>query len=350
MNNPVLSPVVILIPDITECGTASLAMLAAAVRNINENRPSKAIKFTKSIIAYATDKFYAYPYQDVPRCWRRIYVDASLVQSIARDVIGEYEAIVHTIDMALIMAGGEGRHKEIKHVLGWLETAFTKNYIDVPEKFPIVEPTVPLQFSIPRVPAPSLESFQNHINDFHTPLILTGALSHWKALQNWNSPKYFLQQTLNGTRLVPIELGESYVADSWTQKLISFSTFMNDHLLKQSTPKGYLAQHDLFSQIPSLRSDIAIPDYCFTIPPENPPDDPQVPYIATDEVKENIWMGPMGTKSPLHNDPYENIFAQVVGYKYFRLFPPKMTEKVYPRGIEGGIQMGNTSQVCSSTG
>ena len=56
-------------------------------------------------------------------------------------------------------------------------------------------------------------------------------------------------------------------------------------------------------------------------------------------------MGPMGTKSPLHNDPYENIFAQVVGYKYFRLFPPKMTEKVYPRGIEGGIQMGNTSQV-----
>ena len=81
------------------------------------------------------------------------------------------------------------------------------------------------------------------------------------------------------------------------------------------------------------------------LPPQNPPDEPKVPYVATEEVIENIWMGPGGTKSPLHNDPYENIFAQVVGYKYFRLFPPKMTEMVYPRGIEGGIQMGNTSQV-----
>jgi hypothetical protein len=324
--------------------------LAAAVRNIKENRPSKAIKLTKSIIAHAADKFYAYPYKDVPRCWRKIYVDASLVQSIARDVIGEYEAIVHTIDMALIMAGGEGRHKEIKQVLRWLETTLPKDCINVPEEFPIVPPAIALRFPIPRVTAPSLESFQSHINDSHTPLILTGTLSHWKALKTWNSPKYFLQQTLNGTRLVPIELGESYVADSWTQKLFPFSSFMQNYLLKQSTPKGYLAQHDLFSQIPTLRSDIAIPDYCFTLPPENPPDEPQVPYISTDEVKENIWMGPMGTKSPLHNDPYENIFAQVVGYKYFRLFPPNMTEKVYPRGIEGGIQMGNTSQVYSFRG
>ena len=178
-----------------------MAILAAAVRNIEENRPSKAIKLTKSIIAYATDKFYAYPYKDVPRCWRRIYVGASLVQSIARDVIGEYDAIVHTIDMALIMAGGEGRHKEINRVLGWLEATLPKDCIAVPEKFPIVAPAAVLQFPIPRVAAPSLESFQNHINDSHTPLILTGALSHWKALQNWISPKYLLQQTLNGTRL-----------------------------------------------------------------------------------------------------------------------------------------------------
>ena len=56
-------------------------------------------------------------------------------------------------------------------------------------------------------------------------------------------------------------------------------------------------------------------------------------------------MGPAGTKSPLHNDPYSNIFAQIVGYKYFRLYSPCMTPSLYPRGIEGGIQMGNTSEV-----
>jgi len=61
----------------------------------------------------------------------------------------------------------------------------------------------------------------------------------------------------------------------------------------------------------------------------------------------NIWMGEEGTKSPLHNDPYENVFAQVVEWKYFGLYHPKETDKLYPRGIEGGIEMGNTSEVIS---
>ena len=77
-----------------------------------------------------------------------------------------------------------------------------------------------------------------------------------------------------------------------------------------------------------------------------------MPYVATEggDVMENIWLGPGGTRSPLHNDPYENVFAQVVGYKYFRLYPPRETHKLYPRGVEGGIQMGNTSQVQSAKG
>jgi len=157
----------------------------------------------------------------------------------------------------------------------------------------------------------------------HSPIIITGAFTHWKALEDWTSPQYFLSKRLDGKRIIPIELGESYVSANWTQKLVSFGTFLRDHLLRDTTPKGYLAQHNLFTQVPELRADISSPEYCFAIPPRKSPDNPLVAFIDTEgSVQENIWMGPATTKFPLHNDPYENIYTQVVGHKFFWLFSP----------------------------
>lgn len=111
---------------------------------------------------------------------------------------------------------------------------------------------------------------------------------------------------------------------------------------------GYLAQHDLFAQIPSLRSDISIPDYCYS----DPPPLNTVDSLSTKSVPKledpllNAWFGPAGTISPLHTDPYHNILAQVVGYKYIRLYPPKEYKRLYPRKIdENGVDMSNTSSV-----
>jgi hypothetical protein len=335
--------------DIIDCGPSPISLLRRSIDLLESGEPAKAINLTESLLALATDRFYAYPYKNVPRCWRRLYVDSSLVQSIAR--IRQHEnvhSIVRTIDMALIMAGGEGRQQELHALLDRVEAIIQtkRQKLDIPEFFPINEPTaLVLKKSILRVEAPSLETFDRHMKYNHTPLILKGCISHWPALKTWTSPRHLLARSLDGSRLVPIELGESYVAKTWTQKLVSFSTFIHDHLLKETIPRGYLAQHDLLKQIPALRCDIMVPDYCYLDPPTSPPDEPKVGHIDTDEVHMNIWLGPGGTRSPLHNDPYENIFAQVIGYKYFRLYPPRMTERVYPRGVEGGIEMGNTSQV-----
>jgi hypothetical protein len=203
-----------------------------------------------------------------------------------------------------------------------------------------------------------MSNFQSKISDIsqHTPLIIEGALGHWPALDErpWSDPSYLLEQTLGGRRLVPIEVGKSYTDDGWGQKIITFKQFMETYMLENKSEnsaedvpqKGYLAQHDLFAQVPSLRADISIPDYCYCSPAPSP----HLTHIkATPKLEEpllNAWFGPAGTVSPLHTDPYHNILAQAVGYKYVRLYAPKETPHLYPRCVdENGVDMSNTSQV-----
>lgn len=84
---------------------------------------------------------------------------------------------------------------------------------------------------------------------------------------------------------------------------------------------GYLAQHQLFDQIPELRNDFDTPDYCALLAPED---------NDRGEVVVNAWLGPQGTMSPLHHDPFHNLLVQVVGYKLIRLYSPACTAGLYP--------------------
>lgn len=215
-----------------------------------------------------------------------------------------------------------------------------------------------------RCKRPSLASFEQYMHSKAEPMILTNTIDHWPALEpcRWGNPHYWMQKTLDGMRLVPVELGRSYTDESWGQRLMPFAEYMSHHLLSKDGvhQTGYLAQHDLMAQIPSLREDIAIPDYCFSTPPkgvgpsprresassnsESPSESPEPPCVPL----LNIWLGPGGTVSPAHTDPHHNIFTQVVGRKYVRLFPPSESTKLYPKGKEGGqdgLDMGNTSGV-----
>ncbi|KAL9098968.1 MAG: hypothetical protein Q9163_005461 [Psora crenata] len=209
-------------------------------------------------------------------------------------------------------------------------------------------------YPIPRRSALSMEQFGNHLPSAQ-PLVITQALRHWPAFgeRAWNSPDYLLKKTFGGRRLVPVEVGRSYTDVGWGQSIITFKEFMDRYMLHnpQHGQEGiaYLAQHDLFAQIPSLRNDISVPDYCYTDPPQPAPGTPlalKEPPAKLDEPLLNAWFGPAGTVSPLHTDPYHNILCQVVGKKYVRVYCPEETEKLYARGIEeGGVDMSNTSQV-----
>ena len=260
----------------------------------------------------------------------------------------------------------------------------------IPDAFPAPRiPNPPLLHLIPRIYNPSLPDFQMRLNTDHKtnnslgplPMILTGAMTHWPALdcssgRSWASPRYLLKKTLGGRRLVPVEIGQSYTDDSWGQQIMPFKEFLKRYMLEtpfstdeateedndeededkegkeEETPQtGYLAQHDLFAQIPSLRNDIAIPDYCYSNPPPaNPTTSPaaEAEQEVPTPILLNAWFGPTNTISPLHTDPHHNILAQVTGKKYIRLYSPTQTPLLYPRSqTENGdvVDMSNTSSV-----
>ncbi|MCJ1477472.1 hypothetical protein MMC13_006144 [Lambiella insularis] len=319
------------------------------------------------LLHLANDKLHVFPFNNVDACWRRLYTDASVLKAVL--VIQEHLAmddkgmqdttwideVVRTLDMALIMTGAPLREQMIEALLSKLQRMIP---VDSPPRkrrktqisFPLDGSKRPkIQFSIEREEK-SVEAFERQLKT-GAPVVITHAIEHWPALHErpWKDPSYLLEKTFGGRRLVPIELGRSYTDDGWGQTIITFRDFMENYLLGPNVEKiGYLAQHDLFAQIPSLRNDISIPDFCFIDPPAPPIDAPPAvqgsPHL--EEPLLNAWFGPAGTISPLHTDPYHNILCQVVGKKYIRLYSPDQSEKLYPRGLEhGGIDMSNTSQV-----
>ena len=116
--------------------------------------------------------------------------------------------------------------------------------------------------------------------------------------------------------------------------------FLFDHLKQGHF--GYLAQHELFSQIPELKDDLDIPDYCCISTLDHDDDDDDDGAGDDDPVQLNAWFGPANTISPLHHDPHHNLLCQAVGFKYLRLFAPQESDRLYPHPE---TLLNNTSQV-----
>lgn len=277
--------------------------------------------------------------------------------------------VVRVLDLAIIVAGAPRREDMIEQLLDVLQRYLEEQHHqtdprpakkpkrNVSDAFPTQKKDVPhIRRQISTRSGMSFADFEKHL-DTTLPLVIRGAIAHWPALQErpWNSPEYLMEKTFGGRRLVPIEIGRSYTDVGWGQDIVTFKDFMHNYITDRSDKGngdaaiGYLAQHDLFSQIPSLRADIATPDFCYTNPPAPAPGTPLASMAVTPKREEphiQAWFGPAGTVSPLHMDHYHNIFCQVVGSKYIRLYGPHETPKLYPKGVEGdGIDMSNTSEV-----
>jgi hypothetical protein len=330
----------------------SLHECGQAVTSIVATNPDYALRLAKS-------RINSWEYRKVPSCWLRLYEDSILHRAAAllrqrdehdADPASRIDEVVAVLDHAVITSGARGRPEIFVIIFERLQDPLHASVEGLPTQFPVVKPPALItKYTIQGICAPSLEAFQHHLDEHTSPLAIRDLIDHWPAMETWNKISHLLKHTLGGRRLVPVEIGKTYTDQNWRQQLMTVKEYIQKYVLPATPAEiGYMGQYDLFAQIPELRKDINIPDYCYTEPPLEVPESllelPPATQLLEPQV--NAWLGPKGTRSPLHHDPYHNIFCQVVGFKYVRLYPPAATKSMYPRDVDGkGISMSNTSSV-----
>lgn len=288
---------------------------------------------SQQLIDICWEKLNSYHWKDVPIAWQEMYSYGCLFKSVSKACmikdIDDFQAICHTCDMGLLM--GQNILDGVLHsVIEIYRPLSTLPKILEQGKDILIAPKI--RKAIPTLQKPSLETFRHTCMEANAPVILDGCTEHWPASKLWC---FQYLNTVAGHRLVPVELGLKYTDDSWGQKLITISDFISNYIINadNNSPKAYLAQHQLFNQIPSLKDDIYVPDYCCISKFEN--------WDPDSDTEINAWFGPAGTVSPCHYDFKHNLLVQVVGRKYVRLYPQTCSAALYPH--EGLLK--NTSQI-----
>lgn len=206
-----------------------------------------------------------------------------------------------------------------------------------------------LKRDVPVCVAPTVEAFMHGCYAAQTPMLIQGAMDTW-------APRKWTPESLKnkfGHLSVPVELGfwneeerrwgdyrDLYKEDVthagskeyfMPHQPMLLADFIDVFMCKREDPSsrppliGYMAQHQGLTEV---AADIPDPEYV---------------KVQRGVDQRNLWLGPAGTVSPLHYDPYHNILAQVFGTKYIRLYAPKESSRLYP--FTSNMFLRNTSQV-----
>jgi ribosomal protein L16 Arg81 hydroxylase len=147
---------------------------------------------------------------------------------------------------------------------------------------------------------------------YNKPVLITGVYSVFPNLAKWDLD-YAAQKIAEKETLV---LQESSEKNSGGWKHLPMQTGQYFKKLKEgfiNEPLLYMAQQNIDAIHPELHDLVEFDK-----------------LIPQNIVKQrNFWLGPGGTKAPLHMDPYDNFFMQLMGSKKFYLFSPTDTKFLY---------------------
>ena len=174
---------------------------------------------------------------------------------------------------------------------------------------------------IERRPLPDFATFVEQYYSKNRPVIFTGAVEHWKALQQW-TPDH-LAQTY-GDALVEIQYGRDtnpmYEQQSYQHRrkiplgeyvkmLLSSGSSNNMYMTANNFGVTNQALSGLFDDVGNLGDG----------------------YLDMSRLLDQgyLWFGPKGTITPLHHDLTNNLFVQIYGRKRFRFIPALQVPLMY---------------------
>jgi len=173
----------------------------------------------------------------------------------------------------------------------------------------------PMPHTVERRTLPTPSDFFRDYFALQRPVVFTDVASRWPAFKKW-SLAYF-QRTL-GTQLVEVTVGRNqdprYDQNTANHlRRMQMRTYCNMVAAAQHSNDLYMVANNHTMRRPAfakLLDDVRVPDGIIE---------------STSPGSTSLWIGPGGTVTPLHHDPTNILFNQIVGHKRFELIAPTET-------------------------
>jgi len=172
--------------------------------------------------------------------------------------------------------------------------------------------------TVPRLHRPSVDEFRNRFEKRAQPVVITGVMDDWKAMQRW-SPDYFAQHLADAELVVSTSdedlPDDGPITPALLNRMRIIKMKMREYLVRmeERNRRFYASGVPLKPHLPMLLDDIQFPQY----------------RESGSSASPRMWLG-AGVIGPLHYDTTANLHGIVYGGKRFTLFHPRQLPLLYP--------------------